>query len=199
MQVAEIQLGQDRAEELLAKYEQHKEVATEDDLAIMKAYKAIAKGEVIIQAHESIRQAGYNEKGEPNLAIVRANQKVVQANVARFQNNEKSQVTFYEPDAWGRDNYRASLRRHVVENMGAWRGDIPRYSDLRAVVPSIPLDMRPKRGLHLYHILWEADWSRVPVDPMLIRKLAGDLWLVCAAWDLTDVERAVLANRMGVH
>ena len=45
MNVTEIQLPQDRAEELLSRYEQHKDAATEDDLAIMQAYKAIAKGD----------------------------------------------------------------------------------------------------------------------------------------------------------
>jgi len=65
-------------------------------------------------------------------------------------------------------------------------------------VPLIPVHLRPKRGLANYHILWEAEWRRLPpVDPLLIRRLGkGDLWVVVAAWDLTEVERAAIAARM---
>jgi len=32
-----------------------------------------------------------------------------------------------------------------------------------------------------------------PRDPALIRHIRGDLWAVLAVWDLTELERAVLA------
>jgi hypothetical protein len=35
----------------------------------------------------------------------------------------------------------------------------------------------------------------VPRDPALIRRVAGDLWTVLSVWDLTELERAVLAQR----
>jgi len=65
-------------------------------------------------------------------------------------------------------------------------------------VPIIPGYLRPKRGLQNYHILWEAEWSRgVPVDPYLLRRIGqGDLWLVVAAWELTEVERAAMSTRV---
>lgn len=72
------------------------------------------------------------------------------------------------------------------------------WARARAVVPLVPLDLRPKRGLANYHVLWEAVWEPAPpVDPMLLRRIGqGDLWVVCAAWDLTEVERAALAARI---
>ena len=62
----------------------------------------------------------------------------------------------------------------------------------------MPVDIRPKRGIENYHVLFEAIWQPVPpVDPMLVRRLGeADLWVVVAAWDLTEVERTVLASRM---
>jgi len=40
----------------------------------------------------------------------------------------------------------------------------------------------------------------VPRDPYLLRRLGkGDLWLVVAAWDLTEVERAALQSRVTVN
>lgn len=69
---------------------------------------------------------------------------------------------------------------------------------LARFVPLIPLKFRPKTGIANYHILFEAEWERVvPKDPLLLRRLgAADLWLVVAAWDLTEVEQAALAARV---
>ncbi len=57
-----------------------------------------------------------------------------------------------------------------------------------------------KRHLHHsnYHILWEAEWTKiVPRDPYLLRRIGqADLWLVVAAWNLTEVERAALSTRI---
>jgi hypothetical protein len=73
---------------------------------------------------------------------------------------------------------------------GHWRAE--------ALVPSVPVHLRPKRGLASYHVLWEAEWTKVvPRDPYLLRRIGrADLWLVCAAWELTEVERAALATRL---
>jgi hypothetical protein len=66
-----------------------------------------------------------------------------------------------------------------------------------AQVPLIPIHMRPRRGIENYHVLWEAEWSkRYPVDPFLLRRFGEDAWLVVAAWDLTEVERAVMSARL---
>jgi len=66
------------------------------------------------------------------------------------------------------------------------------------MVPLVPVHLRPKRGLANYHVLWEAEWERiVPRDPLLLRQIGrGDMWLVVAQWDLTEVERAALSARI---
>jgi hypothetical protein len=63
------------------------------------------------------------------------------------------------------------------------------------------LPLRPKRGLANYHILFEAEWSFVaPKDPLLLRRAGkGDLWIVCAAWELTEIERAALTARIQIN
>ncbi len=202
MQVSEIQLDQTRAGELLEKYVEHKDSATDDDLAIMKAYKAIAEGQVLIQAHESIRQAGWDmDQGRPVLAICRAHKPMCYLDqTIRRHGPDKgaATLTFREHGGWSPSQYDGKRNLQQIE-VGAdltpeWLKDCRG----KAVVPLVPLNLRPKRGLHLYHILWEADWQNVPIDPMLIRKLSGDLWMVVAAWDLTDVERAVIADRLSL-
>jgi hypothetical protein len=64
------------------------------------------------------------------------------------------------------------------------------------LVPIIPAPIRPTRRLDQYHILWEADWQAAPTDPILLQKLTGNLFVILAAWDLTELERAVLSVRL---
>jgi hypothetical protein len=61
--------------------------------------------------------------------------------------------------------------------------------------------VRPRRGLENYNVLWEAVWQPAPpVDPMLLRRIGeADLWVVVAAWELTEVERAALAARIPIR
>jgi hypothetical protein len=75
---------------------------------------------------------------------------------------------------------------------------VKRWDRRQAITPPIPPEERPKRGLPGYHILWEAVWKHLPpVDPMLLKRIGKtDFWIVLAAWELTDVERAVLGSHM---
>jgi hypothetical protein len=62
-------------------------------------------------------------------------------------------------------------------------------------VPPIPPRFRPGQP-DRYHILWEAEWAKVPPrDPALLRALGDGLYVVLAVWDLTELERAVLGIR----
>lgn len=180
MQTARIVVDQELARERLQQYRNAKAPKTEKDIAIMRAYRQIAQGKIIIQAYESIRRAGLNDEALPKLAMCRANEKKIICDVWN------DRVTF-KPEGY----YRGWSRVTSIE----WQ-QTPRRDHKRgmAIVPLVPLPQRPKAALSGYHILWEADWHKVPVDPMLLRKLSGDLWLVVAAWDLTDVERAVIAQ-----
>lgn len=81
------------------------------------------------------------------------------------------------------------------------RGSFPSRENRKAgtaQLPLIPVHLRPRTALDSYHILWEAEWTPTPPrDPYLLRRIGeGDLWLVVAAWDLTEVERGALATRV---
>lgn len=65
------------------------------------------------------------------------------------------------------------------------------------MVPPIPPRFRPRwPRLSQFHVLWEVEkWTQVaPKDPALLKWIGGDLWSVHAAWDLTELERAVLSG-----
>jgi hypothetical protein len=192
MKVEELALDQDKARELYERYQEHREGYTDADREIATIYKQIAAGRTVIRALESIRAAGCNEEGLPKLAICPAHMT----------------ECWYEPNGTGlqhghvtfgkfRANYRSGKKQTVRMD---WpfvpkpKRDGYRYC---ATVPLIPVHLRPKHALHNYHILFEAEWTRrYPVDPFLLRRFGGDAWLVLAAWDLTDVERAVMSSRI---
>ena len=64
-------------------------------------------------------------------------------------------------------------------------------------MPIIPAPIRPKAmDLSRYFVLFEAEWQAIPPkDPLLLSRLSGSLYVILAAWDLTELERAVLAGR----
>lgn len=193
MQTAVVETDAAQAREQWKLYQSHRlnqGQVTPVDREIEAIYKAIARGGKVIRALESIRAAGVNNKGLPKLAIVRADQKTCRLHIR----SDGSMTMRSGNERW----MRSRMARDIRFDFPA--GTVPGkpWSDHEAIVPMIPPHHRPARALANYHILFEAEWSRVvPVDPMLLRRIGkGDTWLVCAAWDLTEVERAVLAGRL---
>jgi hypothetical protein len=194
MNTIEIKIDRVKAKELYRAYLTHQHYEEPVDEEIKRAYRLISQGRMIIQALESIRLQGVGDDGFPKLAIARADQKV-QRVIVRGEGS-----AMMAPWIWGRAGRRPTGERATEFN---WPRDSFRSltrpgSTGEALVPLIPLPMRPKRGLAAYHILWEADWRRaIAEDPLLLRRLGkGDLWLVLGQWDLTPVERAALATRV---
>jgi hypothetical protein len=193
MQTERIVVDQSKARELHALYHAHRKDETAMDAEIRRAYKLIGQGKMIIQALASIVAAGVKEDGTLKLALCNA-----EAKRCRLEMYDDGRALMF------RDGRRANHTDQTnVFRLPA--GTFPyvkreRFDFVRnytAVVPMIPIHLRPRSNLASYHILWEAEWSRaIPVDPMLLRRLRGDMWIVVAAWDLTDVERAAMASRL---
>jgi hypothetical protein len=78
-----------------------------------------------------------------------------------------------------------------------------RQSAWQSMVPIVPPRHRPAVATTLasYLVLWEVDtwtWASPPLppgDPALLRHVGGDIYAVLATWDLTELERLVLAGR----
>jgi hypothetical protein len=188
MKVEQLRVDPSHALELWKKYQTHRAYQTPADAEIEAIYKRIARGKTVIRALESIRAAGVDERGLPRLAIARADVPLC------YWQNRGEQVQFRDGRWWNHQNKIALKSKTITME---WPGLKDVNGVHEAVVPLIPVHLRPKRGLANYHVLWEAEWTkRYPVDPYLLRRFGGDAWLVVAAWDLTDVERAVMANRL---
>lgn len=186
MNVTKIEVDRSKARELYRAYKKHQHYSDPIDEEIQRAYQLIAQGRMVIQAFESIRAAGQDEKGLPKLALCRADAKMC------YWRPAHQRGTFMADTQWTRSNMSRSKAL-----MFDWRG-LASSRDGESRVPPVPLHLRPHRGLANYHILWEAEWTPIPPqDPYLLRRIGrGDMWLVVAAWDLTPVERAALSTRL---
>ena len=179
MNVATLNVSKEDAAKALLNYKQHRGSYDKADWEIERIYRQIAKGNKVISANDAIRAGGIDEAGRPRLAIMRADQTIVQCSAWSSQ-----QVTF----------------KNVNHSRAAeWYFEIPwpnrartSSASLVAQLPRIPPQHRPAKALSDYHLLWEASWEDLPVDPMLLKRIGKDAWIVLAAWELTEVELSVL-------
>jgi hypothetical protein len=190
MDTQTITVDRDEARELFRKYKEHQHYSTPVDLEIQRVYDAIAKGRVVVRALASIAAAGLGDDGLPKLAIVRADAKKC-ALYLNSNGGARFAVNDYQPDR---------NRRCYIDMPAGSFPDSPgkRHRHYHAQVPIVPIHQRPKRALENYQILFEAEWRPIPPrDPLLLRRVGqADLWIVLAAWDLTEIERTVLAGRI---
>lgn len=195
LQAERVVISRSEAKDLYRSYKAHKHYSTPVDREVQRAYQLLSQGRLVIRALESIKAAGLNAQGLPKLAIGPANAEYVWCQVAG--NGGAKFDARFKPPWW------QSIPDHVVAQRAYFafpRGTFHpvKTAEGRAALPLIPVMHRPARGLANYHILFEAEWSRLPpVDPMLLRRIGkADLWAVLAMWDLSAVERAALATRM---
>jgi hypothetical protein len=193
METVNLEIPRKQARQLYREYKKHLHYSTPVDDEIRRAYQLMAQGRLIVKAIESVAKAGLNDKKLPKLALVRADAMECKL----ITHHDGSATMTSEPRLWRRGNAAAS--KWIDFPVGSFPGVSSSFRGHIAIVPGVPVHLRPKRGLANYHILWEAEWSRViPKDPMLVRRIGAqaDLWLVVASWDLTEVERTVLASRL---
>lgn len=174
-----------------------------EDEALKKAYYAMSKGLKLLNIRQAFFNCGlFNDNQLPMLAIAKAHwghaHLDVNSQEVSFNNGLSSYAkgfevikypsTTFSPDLW---DYRR--REAVRERLGV---KFLRASG-RAVVPSIPARFRPDGDLSQYHILWEPIWEPTPPgDPILMKHLHGDFFVVLAQWDLTAIEKAALYARI---
>jgi hypothetical protein len=202
MHTETIKVSREEATELYRKYKEHQAYSAPIDWEVQRTYQLLAQGKVIIRAIESVRLAGLDDQGLPKLALAPAT--AAACHIRRERNG--SLIMSPDDNFWRQRKNQFLFRQETfafpVESfqLEHWSGKPVRAhsSTHKAVMPTIPIHLRPKRALENYHVLWEAEWHPVPPrDPYLLRRIGkADLWLVVAHWDLTEVERAALATRI---
>lgn len=158
---------------------------------LKKVYNQIKNGNVVIDIFTAIQGGGVREGNQPNLAIAKAVGKKV---FCRYYGD--GSVNFCNGDEWKRPmKADVVLKKCLPAWNKKWDGASVR---LQAPVPIIPPRLRPAILTDDYYILWEVDtWTPLPSrDPYLLKRITSNLFVVCAAWDLTDIEMAVMAGRV---
>lgn len=189
MNVQTITMAKSEAKQHFQDYQQAvRQTNRKEDVALMHGFKALSKGQTLIDVHAAMKFAGLNEKKQPRLAICRADATHCWCNI-----RSSGWAEFVMLDTWRRvrNDQRVVMPDGTFPREAATSGN-----KLRAVVPSIPPRLRPKIAYSNLHILWEAEWESVPTDPMLLRHLDGALYVVLATWDLTELEKAVLKRAL---
>jgi hypothetical protein len=157
------------------------------DILLMRGYKAISEGKKILNIEQVICAHGASIKTElPALAIIRADAPYC------WLHWSGQRVWFGMDHQLETSHTRRCIS--VPPVIGVRTDRLNGYwSSTRAQVPLIPPHLRPSNALSNYHILFEAEWERVPPkDPILLKRLEGPLFVVLAHWNLTELERTVL-------
>lgn len=194
MNVTTIRIPEAEAKEKLRAYRKQLHRRADDEFAACAAgYEQLAKGRALLNVADAIRSAPRDEKNRPRLAIARA---------------DRHQVHYLESS--GRDRFCAASSTWNVKSPSldmVFSGAVwsTRPAEGYALVPMVPADALEAAGnpaLKKCFVLWEVEqWadrrigSRPDIDPLLLLPLGGDLYAVLAEWNLTPLERAVMAVR----
>lgn len=181
--------------------------------AAAEVYELLAEGRTLIDVGVAIREGGFDHKDRPRLALARADRKQV-----FFEWQKRSDVATFDARAARHRLSWTNRGQHLqlVERVNFNRVPIATGNDYRvtgfALVPMVPpaaVDEAREKvsgSLRDWHILWEVEqWSdkpllaEPPVDPYLLRRVRGDLFEVLAEWELTEIERMVMAGRARVE
>ncbi len=209
MDLATIDMPVEEAQQAFEEYRAAvRERHDQEDEQIMCGYRVLAKGQQVLNLPKTLRAGGVDlltvrshwNRGEsidvtvPKLAVARANRTTVWT----YGIGEEGRCTMQtkrDPHVNNQfDVTRFPEGTFEVGTADEWNS-VPR---IRAVVPNVPPRLRPRAGLGNFHVLFEAEWGldpEPPVDPALLKHIGGDLYAVIAVWDLTELERAVLAGR----
>lgn len=149
-------------------------------------------------------------KHRPRLAVARADRRQVTFiwgkwdRIAVFSTLAGDLTVLGQNHQSYRRQYPTGLLARAVDMSAQPPGDRVRGYALAPLVPPKALNaISGTAALSRHLILWEVEqWSdrmigAVPDrDPLLLRPIHGDLCAVVAQWDLTDLERAVMASRV---
>jgi len=152
----------------------HRTQIEREENDLRAAYRAMSLGQRVLVLPSVIKKAGFNSESLPVLAVAQAHW----------------QWCHYECHA-GLSRFMDGACKIEVQTGGK---DVWRYRQ-RALVPPVPPRFRPE-SLYDYHVLWEAEWRKAPpIDPILLKKVSDNVYVVLAQWDLTPLEQAVLEGR----
>lgn len=207
MQVEKLALPKEKAQKEWDSYKQELQKSkTQFNKDMLSLYAHMKHGGKVLDLWESMKLAGLNNDGDPKLAITNANSSKVRFIKAyTWQNNVpvSDGGTFYPIGLPWRLREKRQIRI-PREFFPEWQKDAQGHivrQEVETITPIIPariMNALRSHKLEKYHILWEVEkWKRVPPrDPILLRKITPNMYLILATWDLSPLERAVIRGRL---
>jgi hypothetical protein len=193
MKIDKVTMSKERAIKALREYREvlntkRKDYIQEIELT-KKCYYQLSRGRAIINILEAFKTAGYNEKNEPRLAFAQAKAKTVFFNQSTYGAREGYGTMQNNSSTYGYTEF-LRLPEGTFQSI-----KLDRNRMLNSKVPLIPPKHLPKSLTNCY-LLWEVtDWKVVTKDPILLKKINNSLYAVIATWNLTKLERLIIAGR----
>ena len=175
-----------------------------------KCMYELKEGKALIDIYKVMEKAGVNKKYQPKLAIARAAWKEVY-----FVKKDSGRGFFGKQDNnWAnKSEGHIDLQSHTFMEWPRVHEDRETHGNKNTVkvetwqianetiktkVPIIPVQLMPEGKLEDYYILWEAfEWEELPRkdDPLLLKRITENLFVILAAWDVTDLEQSIISAR----
>ena len=167
---------------------------------LLTVYKQLARGSKVISVNKSMESMGVHPNGHPVLAIANADSRwcwfVRQAGLISDPDGQWDHPAsafisdFSINPGWVKSPFRRATKKTVFRFL---RQHFPIRCDyIQARVPTVPGRVLPRGNLKNYIIMWEANWETSPVDPILLRRITREFFVVICEWHLTRTECLVL-------
>lgn len=160
--------------------------------AVAQGLEHLAKGTPLLNLADCFRDCPTDRSYRPRLAIARADRSRVW--FRRVGNGRGEFTTRTNSRGAGTLTFTLDVPSTPKDywTIGGTSGS--------ALVPMIPAQVREKVGSFdaaKRFLLWEVEeWADIaPRDPYLLQHVGGELYAILAEWDLTELERAVMAGR----
>jgi len=158
---------------------------------IKACYYQLSKGRPIINIIDVFKKFGFNESFQPILAFSLAKERFIYFRQSDYQ-APRGSADFTNGDDWNQKIF-LHLPNDTFHKIRRNRSIC-----LKTAVPIIPPKFLPKtlRGCYL---LWEVeDWEKhIPRrDPILLKRIYGNLFAIMSGWSLTKVESMIIKGRV---
>lgn len=198
MKIESISIPKEEAQKEWKEYNKILKERQEKYLKDMKnLYYHLKEGRKVLDIYKVFKDAGVSDAGFPKMAISLADKKTVY-----FLEDAKGSGRF-SYDSWRGEWYKSDvlLPSNTFPEKRDEKGvplDSYKLKTLHTTVPIVPARYLPKGKLENYYILWEVEtWEEIipPKDPILLRRINDNMFVVLAFWDLTPLERAIIHGR----
>jgi hypothetical protein len=181
-------------EAIVAEKNERKSAARKALHDMRRAFYYLKKGHKILDLFETLKIVGLNADGDPKVAIVET-----KASTCQFHRENPGRGQYMPPGLGWRQQTEHNGLIIVPENtFPVWPGNKIGWQsrDITSPAPAIPPKYQTTAE-HLY-LLWEVEhWQPIAArDPLLLRRISRNLFVIYGHWNTTKLERAIIRGRL---